>query len=55
MSNLSQQYAAYFDSFKTAIQDFVNIVKAFVETIQKFVNGFKKNITVEEPFEDSDI
>ena len=55
MSNLAEQYAGYFDAFKTAIDSFVKIVKAFTETIKKFVDGFKKNVTVEEPFEDSDI
>jgi phage host-nuclease inhibitor protein Gam len=54
MSNLAEQYAAYFESFKTAISSFVELVKAFTKTIQDFVDGFKKNITAGETFEDLD-
>lgn len=55
MSNLAEQYGEYFNAFKSAIDNFVKIVKDFVATIKAFVDGFKKTITVDEPFEDSDI
>lgn len=53
MSNLAEQYGAYFEAFKNAIQGFVDLVKAFSETIRKFVDGFKKNITAGDDFVDT--
>jgi len=54
-SNLANQYAGYFHAFQEAIQNLVNLITAFTKTIQKFVEGFKKTITTNEEFKDSDI
>ena len=40
------------ETFQGIIDGFVELVKKFYDTIKGFVDGFKKNITVDEPFSD---
>jgi len=54
MSNLADQYGEYFNAFKSAIDNFVKIVKEFAKTIKTFVDGFQKNITAGDEFKDTD-
>ena len=49
--DLDKNYGEFFTAFKDVVSNFVRMVKLFTETIKKFVDGFKKEITVDE-FED---
>ena len=54
-TNFAEQYAGYFDAFRNAIDGMVGLIKNFYTAIKAFVDGFKKNLTEGEPFEDTDI
>jgi hypothetical protein len=51
---MTDKYGAFFDNFQGIIDGFVELVKKFYNTIKGFVDGFKKNITVDEEFSDMD-
>jgi hypothetical protein len=51
LGNWEPTYGKFFESFQSAINGLVELVKAFYSTIKAFVDGFQKEVHVNE-FED---
>ncbi len=50
-NKLQDQYGGYLDGFQAIIASLKDFIVSVKETIEKFVKGFKKVITVGEEFE----